>query len=420
MRKLIVTVFIVFSQLTVCQVQTKEEAKQNQKDSESEVNLLTAPASPASNLLGFATSDVEKPTEISEFMVSLQTATSSLTKLPASYAIDLAPFLLLGAAGDVTVNGQKSHTIPQTFILSLAVKNTDSTEAVLNKESVYAAIGFKFSICRGEFDSKTQENLVQLGSLQTERLAALRILKGNLQKKMSINSEVEKLKEERRQMLRENPSTETAEYKSLTGKIEEKIKELASNDFAKAQSGLDDNNKAIQAIAADFQLARKGFSWDLAGGISAEFVNKNFGKSYVNNAGIWTTAGYTWEKSGSVLGLLRYLYNPDKVYANDNALNTIDDIATLDAGFRYVYGKTQSKFNLSLEAIYRSVISAGTDLDPTWRLLFNADYAIYKNQKLTFSFGRNFDGTITKDGNLIAALSFVKGFGNKRSVNANN
>jgi hypothetical protein len=47
-------------------------------------------------------------------------------------------------------------------------------------------------------------------------------------------------------------------------------------------------------------------------------------------------------------------------------------------------------------------------------MLFNADYALFKNQKLTFSFGRDFDGTISKDGNLIAALTLIAGFGNKR------
>lgn len=415
MKRLIVTVFIIISQLTTGFAQTDEEKKQYQKDSESEVNLLTAPVSPASSLLGFATTDVEKPTEISEFMVSLQTATNSLTKLPASYAIDLAPFLLFGAAGDVTVDVQNSHTIAQTLILSLAVKNTDSTETVLNKESVYGGIGFKFSICRGDFDTKTKESLRKLGALQSVRLQNLKTFSNGLLEKISINKEIMELKEQRKNMLRRNIAQEAPEYKAITDTIEKKI--LANADFEKIQADLDQNNKEIQTIAADFQLARKGFSWDVAGGISAEFVNKNFEKSRVNNAGMWTTFGYSWEKSGSVLGLVRYLYNPDKVYADDNAVNMIDDIATLDAGLRYVYGQTQSKFNLSLEGIYRSVVSGSTDIGPTWRLLFNADYAIYKNQKLTFSFGRNFDGTVTKDGNLIAALSFVKGFGNKRSVN---
>ena len=152
----------------------------------------------------------------------------------------------------------------------------------------------------------------------------------------------------------------------------------------------------------------------MAGGISAEFVDKNFSKSRVNNAGLWSTAGYTDEKFGTGLMLVRYLYNPDKIYAKDNGVNDLGDISTLDAGFRYVLGKPQSRLNISLEAIYRSVLS-NIDLDSSWRFVFNADYTIVKNQKLTFSFGRNFDGTTTKDGNLIAALTFIKGFGSSRT-----
>jgi hypothetical protein len=44
----------------------------------------------------------------------------------------------------------------------------------------------------------------------------------------------------------------------------------------------------------------------------------------------------------------------------------------------------------------------------------NADYALAANQKLIFSFGRNFDGTITKEGNLVAALTVLFGFGTSR------
>ena len=82
-------------------------------------------------------------------------------------------------------------------------------------------------------------------------------------------------------------------------------------------------------------------------------------------------------------------------------------------GFRYILGGTQSKFNASLEAVYRSYLS-DFEADNSWRLMLNLDYAIVKNQKITFSFGKNYDGTTTKDGNLVAALGTVFGFGNKR------
>jgi hypothetical protein len=53
-------------------------------------------------------------------------------------------------------------------------------------------------------------------------------------------------------------------------------------------------------------------------------------------------------------------------------------------------------------------------IDPSWRWVLNAEYDIGNNQRLTFFFGRAFNGTTTKDGNVIAALNFLKGLGNRR------
>jgi len=55
-------------------------------------------------------------------------------------------------------------------------------------------------------------------------------------------------------------------------------------------------------------------------------------------------------------------------------------------------------------------------LDPSWRLVLSTEYEVAKNRKVTFSFGRNFDGAISKGGNLIAAINFIAGFGGERKV----
>jgi hypothetical protein len=172
-------------------------------------------------------------------------------------------------------------------------------------------------------------------------------------------------------------------------------------------------DKQIQDIASSFQTARVGFTWEFAGGASSEFANKRFDASRLYNAGIWTTVGYTDTTYGAGLFLARLLHNPDKIFAKDNITNAFANITTFDAGLRYIYLKPQGKFSASVEAIYRSALTANT-IDPSWRLVLNAEYAIWANQKLTFSFGRNFDGTVSKDGTLIAALNFLTGFGNRR------
>lgn len=390
------------------------QTEDDKQESASDLNLLTAPASPGSSLLGFATSDIEKPTELSDLMVSLQTASSSFSKVPSSYAVDFAPFLALGkGVGDISTKGQgsNSHVIPQTFVLSLAVKNTDSTETVLNKESVYGALGFKFSIIRGKYDKVTRKQLNEIHTLQSKKI----ILLGKVADALVDDSVIDTLLDEK---ARAESVGDSAKVREIKEKLEKRNGEISAEIDLENKVEIDKIDELLEQVASKFQIARIGWNWDLAGGVSTEFVNKNFSKSRVNNAGIWTTAGFSFEKSGTGLLLARYLYNPDKIFADDNAINDIDDISTFDIGVRYVYGKSQAKLNLSLEAVYRSAMG-NTDIDPTWRLAFNADYAIYKNQKLTFSFGRNYDGTTNEDGNLIAALSFIKGFGNKRTVSDN-
>lgn len=406
---------------------------QSSIDTTVKVDLLKAPSSPASNLLGIAPSDIDKPTDVSAFMLSLQSATGSFNRLPSNYAIDIAPYWFFKNAkkGDITTEGFKrssgKNVLKQTLVVSFAFRNPDSTETELNAKSAFGGLGFKFSIFRGNYDAVTKKALADIKKLQDIKLRKLGIRMAAY--KESADPEIIELKKKQKAFFKgfdpndRSPENQrkfdeiinSNEYKQTRKALSEKLKEIADMDFAAADSMAANSelDKEIQQTAASFQTARVGFTWDVAGGISAEFRNKRFDNSKLYNAGIWTTLGYTDTIYGAGLLLLRLLHNPDKIFAKDNLTNAIGDITTFDAGLRYIYSKPQGKFSASLEAIYRSVLSSDS-IDPSWRLVFNADYAIWQNQKLTFSFGRNFDGTISKDGNLIAALTFLTGFGNKR------
>lgn len=388
------------------------------QDATVKLDLLKAPSSPASNLLGFATTDIDKPTDVSSFMLSLQSATSSFSKLPSNYAVDIAPYFLFKKAGDVTLKGLKSKeykdVFRQTFVLSMAIRNPDSSEVSFNRTSTYAGLGFKFSIFRGRYDSKTESKLDTISWYQDTILHHLEEAAANWKKQN--DPEVIALRMRLREMAAGKTDEELAAliqspaYKAVQDALNQRMQAFLDKDKNEIEAAMEAN---IRRIASKFQTNRIGWTWDVNGGISSEFRNKRFNDSKVHNAGVWTNFGYTHEKGHSFLGLVRYLYNPDQIFAKDNAPNDIANISTLDAGFRYAFSAPQSKFSCSLEGIYRSVLSSET-IDPSWRIIFNADYAIWENQKLTFSFGRNFDGTISKDGNLIAALTFLTGFGNRR------
>ena len=46
----------------------------------------------------------------------------------------------------------------------------------------------------------------------------------------------------------------------------------------------------------------------------------------------------------------------------------------------------------------------------------NADYDPGTIRKFTFAFGRDFDGTISKGGNLVAMINQIAGFGGDRKI----
>ncbi|BAV10081.1 hypothetical protein [Filimonas lacunae] len=383
------------------------------QDTTINLDLLKAPASPGANLLGFATSDIEKPTDISAFMLSLQSATGSFSKLPSNYAIDLAPYWLLSKRTDFTTAGLAKtdfkNVFKQTLVVSLAIRNPeDSSLSTFRAGNTYGAIGFKFSLVRPAYDKETTRRLNHIWAVQysinRSRSEALRKWREN-------DPEYTRLYKQRSYMLDTAKDklafTESQAYKTISDSINAVVDQFNNDDFKKYDL------KALKDSAASFVLNRQGWSWDVAGGISAAFMDKRFDSSNVHNAGVWTTFGYTDKKGSSLLGIVRYLYNPSQVFAKDNEPNTEEKLSTLDYGVRYIYANEASKFSASMEALYRSVVS-GSSIKPSWRLIFNADYAIWKNQKLTFSFGRNFDGVVSKGGNLVAALSFLTGFGNKR------
>lgn len=376
------------------------------------LDLLRAPSSPGANLLGFAVTDIEKPTDVSSFMASLQSAAGANSILPSNYAVDLAPFWLFRAKGlttDKMNSTQFRDVFRQTFVVSAAVRGNDSTDG-FNPRNFYNSFGLKFSIHRGQFSKKTRETLDSIFILDSSLASDV-----NLQMKQfqDTSKAYIELGDARRQRLIETGGNlQDPAYLAITQKMTEMI-DGYKQQLLVSQVSIKSRLAMLKEKAKSFKIERFGFFIDFAGGVSLEYLDKAFNRSRVHNGGAWLTFGGNYECGLSVLGLARYLYNPDKVYADDAGIVKMQNVSTFDAGGRLVYNSPQSRFALSAEAIYRSVLQKNT-IDPSWRLALNAEYDIGNNQRLTFVFGRAFDGTIKKDGTVIAALNFLKGFGNKR------
>jgi hypothetical protein len=102
---------------------------------------------------------------------------------------------------------------------------------------------------------------------------------------------------------------------------------------------------------------------DFAGGMSLEYIDRTFNKSKVYNAGAWLNFGANYQNGFSLMGITRFLQNPDKVFTESNGTYNSANISTLDAGARIVYDHPGSRFSLSTEAIYRTVLTKNT-IDP--------------------------------------------------------
>jgi len=377
------------------------------------LDLLRAPSSPAANLLGFATSDIEKPTDVSAFMASLQSATNNNSILPSNYAVDLAPFWLFRAKGLTTdkMDSKKfGDVFKQTFVFSTAVRGADSTSKEYNPANFYNSFGIKFSLKRGAFSRQTTETLDTIYLLSTQVAADVN---ETLKAELESNAAYQSLAEARRNKIRENGGNMSDPELLAINKKMEALQEELRNGIVSQKESIYSRLALLKTKAEAFKIERFGFFIDFAGGATLEYVDKIFSQSNIHNAGAWLTFGGNYESGWTILGITRYLFNPKKIFADAAGVLKTGDISTFDAGARVIYNHPKSKFALSGEGIYRSVLN--NDLvDPSWRFVMNAEYDLGNNQRLTFAFGRHFSGTVTKGGNVIAALNFLKGFGNRR------
>jgi hypothetical protein len=393
-----------------------------QDDTTVNLEVLKAPVSPAFNLLGIAPSSIERPTDITAFMASVQSNTGNFTSFPKNYAVEVAPFLLARKTGptlnEYQYNNFWKHLLPQTFQLSLGVSQQNADGEISDETDAFprGALGFRVALVRQPWTDQTRRNYDTLHAAQVRLLDKTQ--EDNLTAELSVLEADRNDKLVQMQIIGKSNLSNEAKRELLTPIVAQLniIKDSIAKKKAALANDLDAAGK-LKELATSFEINRKeGFYLDLEAGMVMDFPDRRFNYSTVSKAGVWLTGGYDGhEQLLSVLGIARYLYQPDKIFADESGQLETDDISTFDFGARLLLNTFKGKFNASSEFIYRSVV--GNDIiDPNWRIVLNLEYSVGPNQKLTFGFGKNFDGTITKDGNLIAALNFIAGFGNKRKV----
>ena len=378
------------------------------------LDLLQAPASPAFNLLGISPSSIERPTDLNSFRLSVQNASNNFSKIPSNYAAEFAPASLFNVKNQTLThfNSKKfSHVFWQSFSVSLGLTRTDRNDVEKDDSSstTKLGIGFKFSIIRPHWTEATQK--------QIDSIYHYLDLSVNVRKKLFTNNEDIKRVEDSIRTVASSSLSENEKTRlilNLSARLTAIKKELLQN-----QTDLDKvNSTSLKELASELKIVRKGAFLDFATGMVFDFRNDRFDNSSIYKAGAWLTGGYEGGEQFSALAIARYLYQPDKIFADDSAKLKTDNISTFDAGARFIIGGGKKKFAASIEGLYRSVLKKQT-IPSSWRLVFNASYDLGKNRMLTLGLGRNFDGAISKTGNLVAALNFIIGFGSSKSISRN-
>lgn len=373
------------------------------------VDQLNAPSNPAFNLMGISPSTIDRPTDLSAFRLSIQNASTSFTKIPSNYAVEFSPAALFSVKNQTLqkFNSTKPKDyLWQTLSLSIGITQSNLADKETGDSTSYTKLGFglKVSLIRPKWNDSTSVYVNRLYAMQAEELKKYESSVDSVYKNDPVLHQLElSLKQ-----ANGNADSINARVKRLGDYRQSLVKKL----FVAV------NTVRIKEQASKLKISRSGCFLDFATGLALDFPDTRFNNSMVSKAGAWLTGGYESGASGlSILGIARYLFQPDKIFADATGKLGSKNISTFDAGARLAFTGLEGKFTAGAEALYRSVLNKNT-IDPSWRLVFNAEYSVGKNQKITLALGRNFDGTITKSGNLIAALNFIRGFGNNKKITA--
>ncbi len=408
--------------LLVLSVNISVNAQNIFKDS-IDLNLLNAPSNAAFNLMGLSTSSIDRPTDLNNFRLSIQNASNSFTKTPSNYAVEFAPFALLGKKDQTLTKFNSTNfkeVVQQSLSVSIGISNSNIEDKETGDSTSYSKLGFgiKVSLVRPKWSTTTQKNVDAFYKSQKTLNDAYITLAESLtnanQKLIDLNIAI----------TQEMDATRIEAMIKMRGLLRDQIRDsivIALKDSNELKN--DPKTKALVKAAQDLKkythdlkIDRQGGFLDFATGIALDFPDSKFNYSLVSKAGAWLTGGYeNGNKGFSFMGIGRYLFQPDKIFADDSGKLLTKNISTIDFGARVLVSALQGKFAFSSEFIYRSVLNDNI-IAPNYRLVFNTEYDVGFNQKITLAIGKNFDGTITKTGNLIAALNFIRGFGSNKKL----
>lgn len=375
-----------------------------------DLDLLKAPASPASNMLGIANEEVQRPTDLTGFMFNLRQASENFSALPVNYAVDVAPYWLTGRRWKDGSLAKRTFTVQddatqgstgwQRFLQSVVVSTAVADLALdtQNLANTKAGFGLRASLVtpkatQGSIDELRAFQLLLASTVEVDAQLVDSILR-NDEEHMVYDS-----------LMRQEGLA--PEMKAMYRRL--KIERRATMQEELEQERQAERAAELAARADTLEIERKGAFLDMSTGLALEFVDRDIDNGQFRKGGVWLSGGYT-TAGLTFTAMARLLFDaPVEVFLDDGTTRS-DEVRNFDVGGNIAFDKNGRPFTFSAEALWRQQ-NVGSTASDTWRLVANASYALKENRALTFSFGRNFDGTRTKGGNLVAGLNLLLGFG---------
>lgn len=393
MKKSIILFLLFQVQHQLVFAQDSEEA--GDKDTTAIFDFLKPSSAPAFILLGTQPNDIETPSSPTDIMVSFANATDNFSRIPSSFAIDVNPFWAF-AKKSTGYDSRKFkygrsawYNFKQTVRISAGANTLDTTYERKQKLT-QTALGFKFSILRGHLDKKSTRLIDSLHAFDAIR-------------------NFFEIKAQRKVVKELGVSVDSPDYLL-------KVKEVLAHllDSTKIDS-IETSFKKYTVTPNQFQ--RKGFKLDLSGGVVYDFPDQKWENRGFSKGAVWTTFGWELESSGkfipSILGIGRFQIEKNH---GEKEENSPDNLSYLDGGARFLLAHSNGKVNLSAEYVFRKKLQDENPLKDGNRFVFNFDYLLDKNQSVTLTIGKNFDNQYYRTGNLMAALNYAIGLGNKRNL----
>ena len=394
-----------------------------QKDTVLTLDQLRAPSSSAFNMLGISPSEIERPKNPTDFALSLGNASNYLSVIPQNYAIEVAPFWVLGGktSFDQFIKGDNiGNNILQTAVVSLGTATANSIKDQSQYRQVGAAVNF--SIFRGSVGDEFK-------TWKAELIKSQKIYTGKIDSiKATLNEIDDKAVKNLIELYKQAQNTTPGSTQILTEAINAIRKAtIIKVDEIEAEFKRTKGEELVEKLdeLSKTSFKRYGFKMDWAVGTVIDYPDSNFNQAYLSKFATWLTLGHEDKDGSNILFLLRYAANFNRFYRNDlNQIISDINIGNLDMGVR-VFKDFSDRFTLSFEYINRIpfysnsnyAINSVSGPSRTDKYDVSLNYKVGKNQNISFTYGKNFDNIVTQSGNLITALNYVIGFGSSRGVN---